>query len=175
MVRHVPVVTTEQALEVARLWDPRAARVVHVRDGENSTWSFVGEGHRVLRLTSEAHRTRELLEGELAFVEHVVAGGVNAARPLGSLEGEKVVEVSQTVGSEERTYATVFERLEGRHFEYYSDDIDRALFNEWGRLLGLLHSLSETFTPPHGSGAHTGQKTKWPAAALTVCRSKTGC
>jgi Ser/Thr protein kinase RdoA (MazF antagonist) len=160
---------------MARLWDPGAHDVVHLRSGENSVWSFEGsvfessafessvfegsafegsaferKGRHILRVTSEAHRARDQLKGELAFVEHLIANGVNAARPVEPLAGEKVVDVSRIVGSQGATYATVFERFEGRHFQDYSNDMGRPLFNEWGRTMGRLHLLSETFSAPPG-------------------------
>jgi amicoumacin kinase len=145
-----PTVTPREAMAIARLWDAGAQGVTHVRTGENSVWSFEGRGPHVLRVTSHAHRTRDQLEAELVFVEHLVAHGVNAAQPVESLIGEKVVDVSRVVGSTGATYATVFKRLEGRHFEDYSNDMGRPLFNEWGRAMGNLHLHAATFSAPPG-------------------------
>lgn len=90
------------------------------------------------------------MKSELAFIEHLIAEGMNAAPPVASLAGETVVDVSRIVGGEGATYATVFERLEGRHFEYHSSDIGRPLFEQWGRAMGRLHLLAEKFSPPTG-------------------------
>jgi Ser/Thr protein kinase RdoA (MazF antagonist) len=145
-----PTVTQQQAIALARLWDAGAREVTHLRSGENSVWGFEGRGRHILRVTSDVHRTRDQLLAELVFVEHLVANGADAAHPVESLTGEKVVDVSAIVGSEGATYATVFERLEGRHFEFYSNDIDRPLFEAWGRAMGRLHLLAETFVAPAG-------------------------
>jgi Ser/Thr protein kinase RdoA (MazF antagonist) len=135
---------------VARLWGPGVQDVTHVRTGENSVWRFDERGGYILRVTSDVHRTSNQLKGELAFVEHLAANGLNVASPIESLTGEKVVDVSRLVGSEGATYATVFKRLQGRHFDDYSKDMGRPLFMDWGRAMGRLHLLSETFVAPPG-------------------------
>jgi Ser/Thr protein kinase RdoA (MazF antagonist) len=72
----VPTLTEAEALELARLWDPTARRVAHVRSGENSTWAVELTNRRsILRLTNEQHRTREQVEAELDFVEHLAENG----------------------------------------------------------------------------------------------------
>jgi Ser/Thr protein kinase RdoA (MazF antagonist) len=148
MPKHAPAVTPQQALSIAQLWEPGAHDVRHVRSGENSVWRFEAGVERILRVTSETHRTRELLNGELAFVDHLTVQGANVARSIESNSTEKVVDVSRIVGGDRSTYATVFERLEGRHFEFYSDDIDRPLFEGWGRTMAQIHLMSEAYSPP---------------------------
>jgi Ser/Thr protein kinase RdoA (MazF antagonist) len=108
MPNDAPTLTPQEAIGIARLWGPGAHDVAHIRDGENSVWGFEAHGGRILRVTSEAHRTLDQLNAELAFVEHLVANGVNAAPPVESLSGGKVVDVSQIVGGEGAAYATVF-------------------------------------------------------------------
>lgn len=150
MPKHAPAVTPQQALALARLWDPAVPAVTPLRTGENSVWAFEAEGGRILRVTSEIHRTSDQLKAELAFVAHVGAGGLNAAQPIEALTGENVVDVSPLIGGESATYAIVFKQLEGRHFEYYSPDIGPPLFNAWGRTMARIHLLSETFVAPPG-------------------------
>jgi Ser/Thr protein kinase RdoA (MazF antagonist) len=150
MPTRAPTVTPEEAVAIARLWGPGAHGVAHLRTGENSVWGFEARGRKVLRVTSEAHRTLDPIKAELVFVEHLVANGVNAAQHVESLSGEKVVDVSAIVGSEGPAYATVFERPEGRHFVDYSNDMGRPLFRDWGRAMGHLHLRAEEFVAPPG-------------------------
>lgn len=143
------IVTPREALDVARRWDANATRMVHHRTGENRTWRVTVKGRRcVLRLTGEAHRTRAQLEAELDFVDHLSAGGLHVARALPTPEGARVLDVSGLVSTHERTHATVFEELPGRHFAYRSPDIDRPLFRLWGETMARLHRLSSTFEAP---------------------------
>jgi Ser/Thr protein kinase RdoA (MazF antagonist) len=150
-MKRVPAVTEEEALRIARIWDPAAHRVAHVRSGENSTWAIELDNRRsILRLTSEQHRTREQIEAELDFVEHLAGGGLVVARPLTSSLGERVVELPRVAREKGRSWGAMFERLEGRHYEYYSSDIDRPLFLRWGETMGRLHELSCRFAAREG-------------------------
>jgi Ser/Thr protein kinase RdoA (MazF antagonist) len=118
MVEVAPRLTAQSAIAVARLWHAAAREPVPIRSGESSTWGIEFASRRwILRLTSEAHRSRDQLEAELDFVDHLAAGGLDVARALDSLAGPRVVDASQLVEGDGRTYAVVFERLEGRHFE----------------------------------------------------------
>jgi Ser/Thr protein kinase RdoA (MazF antagonist) len=139
-------VTPPEALAVARCWNPRATGLAHLRAGDNCTWRLtLGDRPCILRLTGEDHRTRAQLEAELAFVDHLSAGGLNVARAL-PMPGEgRVLALSGIDSMHEFTYATVFEQLEGRHFAYRSRDIDRPLFRLWGETMARLHHLSCTF------------------------------
>jgi hypothetical protein len=83
LVKRVPTVAEQEALQIARLWDPATHRVEHVRSGENATWATELDGRRsILRLTSEEHRTRDQIEAELDFIEYLAAAGLSVARPL---------------------------------------------------------------------------------------------
>jgi Ser/Thr protein kinase RdoA (MazF antagonist) len=141
-------VAEQAALQIARLWDSAARRVEHVRSGENATWGTEVRGRRsILRVTSEQHRTRDQIEAELDFVEHLAGGGISVARPLNSIGGERVVELPCVAPAGERLWGVMFERLEGRHYEYDSADVDRPLFRLWGQTMGRVHDLSVRFEP----------------------------
>lgn len=160
--------TRREALDVARSWDAGATGVVHLRSGENSTWRLTLWGRPcVLRLTGVAHRTRLQLEAELAFVDHLLAGGLNVARALPMAGGVRVFDASGLVSTRERTHATVFEWLDGRHFAYRSPDIDRPLFRLWGETMARLHQLSCTFEPPPGT-----RRPEWFDDEVAGCRGE---
>jgi Ser/Thr protein kinase RdoA (MazF antagonist) len=143
-----PTVTQEQALQIARLWDPAASQVTHLRCGENSTWAIELGGRRsILRLTNGEHRTRDQIEAELDFIEHLADGGLAVARPLTSRMGARVVPLPRSATPGGCGWAAMFGRLEGRHYRYHSSDIDRPLFRLWGETLGRLHDLSIRFEP----------------------------
>ena len=155
-----------EAHAASRLWDAGATAPVHLRTGENSSWRVeLGGRKRVLRLTSETHRTRDQLEAELDFVEHVASGGIQVARPLRAPTGDRVVDVSAVVSGRGRTFATLFEHLEGRHFEYNSPDIDEALFRGWGATMARLHDLSGSFVERRGF-----RRPAWAETPVAGCR-----
>jgi Ser/Thr protein kinase RdoA (MazF antagonist) len=61
----------------------------------------------------------------------------------------------------------MFERLEGRHYEYYSSDIDRPLFRLWGETMGRLHDLAGRFEPE----GHR-RRPDWCDDAVAGCSTK---
>lgn len=157
--------SAEQALAIARLWDTTAGDVAHVRTGESSAWATAFRGRRwILRLTGEEHRGQDQLEAELDFVEHLAAGGLEVARPLPDAQGRRVVDVSSLTRGPRRTWATLFERLAGRHYEYHSADLDRPLFHLWGETMGRLHELSTRFEPRSGR-----RRPEWHDDAVAGC------
>jgi Ser/Thr protein kinase RdoA (MazF antagonist) len=159
-------VTPREALEVAQRWDARATGLVHLRSGENSTWRLsLGGRPCVLRLTGESHRDRAQLEAELAFVDHLSAGGLHVAQALPMPGGERVLDVSGLASTDERIHATVFERLHGRHFAYRSGDIDRPLFRLWGETMARLHQLSCTF-----ESRPEARRPEWSDDPVAGCR-----
>jgi Ser/Thr protein kinase RdoA (MazF antagonist) len=168
IVELVPSATEEEALEIARLWDPTARRVARVRSGENSAWAIELKNRRsILRLTNEGHRTRDQIEAELDFVEHLAENGLVVARPLASSSGERVVELPRLTPGEGRGWGVMFARLEGRHYQYYSADIDRPLFRLWGETMGRLHDLSVGFAPSGGR-----RRPDWWDDAVAGCSCK---
>jgi Ser/Thr protein kinase RdoA (MazF antagonist) len=159
------LVTPREALDVARRWAIDATALEHIRTGENCTWRVTVDGRpSVLRLTTDAHRTRALLEAELDFVDHLSAGGLRVARAVPAPDGARVLDASSLVRRGETVHATVVEWLDGRHFTYRSPDIDRPLFRRWGETMGRLHRLSCTFEARPGVG-----RPEWHEDEVTGC------
>jgi Ser/Thr protein kinase RdoA (MazF antagonist) len=159
-------VSPREALEVARRWDAGATEIVPLRTGENCTWSVtLGGRPRVLRLTGVGHRSRRQLEAELAFIDHLSAGGMQVARAVPTPAGIRVLDTSGMVSTHERTHALVFEKLPGRHYAYHSPDIDRPLFHLWGETMARLHQLSGTFEAPPDA-----RRPDWPDDPVAGCR-----
>lgn len=159
-------VTPREALDVARRWATGATEIVHLRTGENSTWSVtLGGRPRVLRITAEEHRSAAQLRAELAFIDHLSSGGMHVALAVSTPGGIRVLDTSGLVSTQGRTYAVVFEQLEGRHYAYRSPDIDRPLFRVWGETMARLHQLSGTFVAPPDA-----RRPDWPDDPVAGCR-----
>jgi len=167
MIDHAPSLTAAAILGIARRWDAAATGVWPLRSGDASTWRVRsgGTGY-VLRLTREAHRTSSQIRGELAFIDHLAAGGLRVARGFSTPDGEQVVGVAPPRGGS--MLATLFERLPGRHFEYHSFDIGPPLFRLWGDTMARIHRLSNRFVPPPGAA-----RPDWLDDAVAAC-STTG-
>lgn len=152
-------------LQAARLWDPTTTHVAHVRSGENSVWTAALHGRdSILRLTTGEHRSREQIEAELDFVEHLAACGLTVARPVAVTSGERVVEAPQLSSLGQPVWAVVFKRLHGRHFEFFSPDIDRPLFFLWGQTMGELHEGSSRF-----AAREECQRPQWQDDSVAGC------
>lgn len=148
---------------VAR-WQGAPHTLAHVRDGANAVYQFQAGGTRlVLRLTEDRHRSRGQLEAELDFVRFISSRGVAAACPLPSVVGAWV----ETVAADDAAdawHAVVFTAAPGRHFRFFSADIDRPLFRAWGRTMGALHAASREFVP-----APSRRRASWAEQDTTRC------
>ena len=113
---------------------------------ENSVCEFHAHGSRFfLRVTTNAHRTREQLEAELDFVRFVASRGVPVCCPHPSPRGNDVETFD--IGDAGIWHAITFAAAPGRHFRYFSEDISPALFRTWGQAMGALHFASRDFVP----------------------------
>ncbi|MGH7717797.1 MAG: phosphotransferase enzyme family protein [Gemmatimonadaceae bacterium] len=156
--------------DLARLvarWQGAPHTLAHVRDGANAVYEFQADGTRlVLRLTEDHHRTRNQLEAELDFVRFVASRGVLVACPLPSTEGAWVETVPDDDG--DAWHAVVFTAAPGRHFRFFSADIDRPLLRAWGRAMGALHAASREFVP-----VATRRRPHWAEQDTTRCDGST--
>ncbi len=147
-------------------WQATPRTLTHVRDGANAVYEFkAGSSRLFLRLTPDRHRSRCQLEAELDFVRFVASRGVAAACPLPSNRGAWVETVQP--GHAEAWHAVVFAAAPGRHFRFFSSDIDRPLFHAWGSAMGALHIASRDFVP-----VASRRRPSW-AEQDTTCRDHT--
>lgn len=151
-------------------WHGESATVVHVRDGANAVYRFAVDGTpRILRLSEAEHRSRDQLEAELDFVRfaasrELASHGLAVARPVASVTGAWVETVVADNDSAAVWHAVVFEKASGRHFEFFSPDIDRPLFHAWGRAMGALHAASREFEP-----TPSRRRASWTEQEATRC------
>lgn len=145
------------------LWDGTPGTLVPVRQGANFVYEFQARNCRLfLRVTRDHHRSHEQLEAELDFVRFVASRGVDVSGPQPSRRGN-CVETLDTGGSE-TWHAVVFAAAAGRHFRFFTADIDGTLFRAWGRAMGALHLASRDFVP----GASRRRPT-WSEQDTTSC------
>jgi Ser/Thr protein kinase RdoA (MazF antagonist) len=162
---HVPTVSAGIAEAIARRWVEAPSNLLHLRQGENAVYAFDGGARRlILRLTSVLHRSRDQLQAELDFIEHLAAGGLRVARGVPTAQGELVVDVSEAACDGAEVFACVFERAAGRQFAYFSEDVDEPLFLAWGEAMGRLHARSLEFRPRAGR-----QRPEWWNDSVAGC------
>ena len=96
----------------------------------------------ILKITHSMHRSVELIQGELEWVNYLAGGGV-AVSPVVSSKNDRLVERIDVDDSYFLIY--VFEKASGQQPE--SDKWNNALFEKWGRTLGRMHNRTKTFEP----------------------------
>jgi Ser/Thr protein kinase RdoA (MazF antagonist) len=97
----------------------------------------------VLRVSHSLHRTSDLTQGELEWVNYLVAGGVPAARAVPSERGNWVEPIPVEDGS--HFTAVSFEWARGNHPT--RADWNSGLAVKLGQIVGRMHALTKHFEP----------------------------
>lgn len=143
MIRHASL---EDARQVVGEWGGAVDSVEHVGSSASAVFRFSdGENVvRVLRLIDANFRTRENVEAELNFLEHLKQERVGVAAGLRNRKGEFTVEYA---GDKGQFVASVVEYAEGVMVRddspYFGDEFWRA----WGRNIGEIHRAAESYAP----------------------------
>ena len=103
-----------------------------------------GDRRAILRLSDSFRRSADQVCAELAWIDHLAAGGVAVARPIPSPVGN----LAEVIDHPQRGYftAALFERAPGRHTE--DEDITPDFVRAWGATLGRIHALSRDYVAP---------------------------
>lgn len=105
------------------------------------------EEYFVLKCTKESVRSRSTLQGQVDWVNFLADQGAPVSRALPSPQGEVV----EQIAAEETLFSVVCyaqapgERPESRVFS-------AEFFQNWGQVIGQLHTLTTRYTPPPASG-----------------------
>ena len=86
--------------QIAAPWVNGSADVRMLRASANFVCVFrTPAGRFFLRFNHDSERSAEFISGELDAVQHIIAGGVRAARPLPSRVGRLVESVETAIGN----------------------------------------------------------------------------
>jgi len=97
----------------------------------------------ILRIGHSLRRTRELIQGEVDWINYLAAGGAGVAKAILSNNGKLVEFIEDGQGG--WFMATAFERAGGDHPR--REQMNERLFHAWGGLLGRIHALSKDYVP----------------------------
>jgi Ser/Thr protein kinase RdoA (MazF antagonist) len=144
--------------------------VQHVQDSESFVYRVeVGGQTAFLRLTHAGHRSRELIEAELAFVEYLANAGVAVARPMPSAAGSLI----ESLGRDPNTFhASVFQAAPGNQFSLQSVDDDAGTIRRWGQLMGMIHSKSANYRPSDTQRFRWDEDDVWSNAGIYIPHSE---
>lgn len=94
---------------------------------------------RVLRVTHSSHRTKEQIEEEMGFLDHLAKNAVSVARPYMSRAGSFVEAIEVENGS---FFGSLFEFVPGEHVKPGDAAWNEQLFFAWGKAIGRMHALA---------------------------------
>jgi Ser/Thr protein kinase RdoA (MazF antagonist) len=94
-----------------------------------------GDATYYLRLNHETERTLHHIDNEVAYIQRLIAKGINANEPVTSLTGKLVESVETELGI---LNAVLFSEMKGEHIEV--TELDLAGFSKWGASLAEIHN-----------------------------------
>ncbi|MFQ5420874.1 MAG: phosphotransferase enzyme family protein, partial [Anaerolineae bacterium] len=98
----------------------------------------------ILRLAHSKRRTANLIRGEVDWINTLAAGGAGVARAVMSANGELVEAIDDGLGGQ--FLATAFVKAPGG-MAFQLEKWDERLFAQYGRLLGRIHHLTQSYQP----------------------------
>ena len=133
--------------KAAEQWDN--SKIIKLIDEvENFVYDFQCQGKkRILRLTHSTHRSEEDVIAELDWINYLYNNGVKVSKPVLSRNG-RFTEVIQV--NDSYFIACVFERAPGDFInESITNEWNIDFFENWGRILGRMHTLTKKYDPGH--------------------------
>lgn len=114
---------------------------------ENYVYGYTLEGKEyILRITHSSHRSSEMVQSELDWVEYLSKNNANVCIPIYSLHNN-LVEIIP-VSHDNYFIATAFSKAPGRHM--VKDDATEPLFKQWGKSIGKMHCLTKSYVQKDG-------------------------
>ncbi len=118
-------------------------------DGAVYTYTRGGEGY-ILKFVPTSEDGLPVIVEKWDFVNYLAENGVSVSRPVVSRNGQLV----ERMQDGKQVYA-VFqaEKAPGKHVDgRHTAEYNTALFREWGRTMGKMHALTQSYT----GGEHIG-------------------
>lgn len=118
---------------------------------ESAVYDLTLDGHPcILKAIATAHRTPDLIDAELHWVNYLADNGVAICRAYASLNGNLVESVAfdDESGDPFLVHLILFEKARGAILspETASDNLIR----NWGQTIGRMHALTSEYQPPDG-------------------------
>ena len=150
------------AAQIAQRWQHDSGSVRFFRSSANVIYILTVDGERAfLRCAAATERSREIIENELAIIEHARNAGNSVVRPILSTSGSTVESVETDIGL---FHAVLFHGIPGELKEPTSISLDEAI--TWGATVGNLHAGLSSVPP--------GVVTKPPAWTFAIESSRQG-
>lgn len=129
--------------EAAKRFGMNTEKLHNLHGFQNFVFESFGQNKPlILRIAHQSHRSAEMVEGELEWVNYLYEHGIPCAKPVASLAGRfiEVIEISNSY-----FVACAFEKLEGHIPPSYEEN--PVLYQEVGKITGKIHALSKNYQP----------------------------
>lgn len=106
-----------------------------------------GENEVILRISHTDHRSIEVAEAELHWVEDLSRRGASVCRPIASVFGKYLEAIESGEG---QWLLSMWEKAPGKHVDGNDPTWGPGLFQHWGEVTGILHSFAKDYRLPAG-------------------------
>lgn len=115
---------------------------------ENVIYAGRRNGQEVfLRISHTDHRSIDVAEAELHWVQDLAARGVPVSRPLPSVSGKLLEAIPVQEG---QLLLSLWAKAPGRHVTPFDPAWGPDLFRHWGEVAGMLHAAAQEYMLPEG-------------------------
>lgn len=117
-------------------------------DFENYVFEIYENGApKILRVTHSSHRSKEELESELDWIQHLHRCGISIPGVFLSPDGHTVEEFEVEDSS---FFASIFEKAPGNPVKLDDDIFNEKLFYKWGKMIGKMHRHTKDYQRSEG-------------------------
>lgn len=129
--------------QAAAVFDFKLDNLKRLGSFESFVYEFEKENrHYILKITHSIRRTKELILGELEWVNYLADNGVSVCRAMKSADNELVEKIE---ADDSYFLVYVYEKTPGDFTG--PADWDNVLFKRWGQVIGRMNRLAKDFKP----------------------------
>jgi amicoumacin kinase len=127
--------------EVSSALSIRIDQMHFVTYSQNFVYTFHDNGsEKILRITSNCHRTKKQIEAELDWILFLRHSGVKACQPIEAKNGLLITTIDLP---DDSLHCVIFEKANGKRIS--AAEINRDLFNLHGKLTGKIHHATKMY------------------------------
>lgn len=140
MITETTTITQELQSEIAQVLDISILNLKFIGYSQNFTYQVADEsGDKILRITSDLHRTKSQIKAELDWIDFLKAGGINACAAISNEKGKRIVSIATPA---DILHCVLFEKAGGNPIN--AGNLNDELYYLHGALIGKIHRLSHT-------------------------------
>jgi Ser/Thr protein kinase RdoA (MazF antagonist) len=127
--------------EISSQLSIRRDQMRFIKYSQNFVFTIQDNGvERILRVTSNYHRTKKQIEAEMDWILFLTNSGVNACKPIESKNGLLITTIDLP---DDSLHCIIFEKANGKQIS--GTDINKELFRLHGKLTGKIHHITKSY------------------------------